>query len=177
VNGGEKMMRSAFMQEERNKEELKEELDALEIQLYRMQNNIKEISKKSEVISIDQTHHDEWVVVYADRGEETWQLMLHSCNHSFQGNWHSALQAEMKDDNTIHIAAIKGEENKGYGSVLVNHLKEIAREENVQYITGDLAKRDFGHVDRLQYFYEKHKFDVMIDHEEKCGEIRWNDDE
>jgi diamine N-acetyltransferase len=170
-------MKSAFFQEEKNKEELKEELDSLEIQLYRMQNNIKEIAKKSEVISIDQTPHDEWVVVYADREKDTWQLMLHSCKRAYRGNWHSALQAEVKDNTTIHIAAIKGEENKGYGSVLMEHLKEMAKEENVQYITGDLVKRDFDHVDRLQYFYEKHNFDVTIDHEEEYGEIVWNDDE
>ncbi|MEN2768800.1 GNAT family N-acetyltransferase [Ornithinibacillus xuwenensis] len=170
------MTKSVFLQEEKNKEELKQELDTLEIQLYRMQNNIKEIAKKSEVISIDQTPNEEWVVVYADREEESWQIMLHSCKRTFRGNWNSALQAEMKDDNTIHISAIKGEENKGYGTVLMQHLKEIAREENVQYITGDLVKRDFDHVDRLQHFYEKHNFDVTVDHEEKCGEIVWNDE-
>jgi diamine N-acetyltransferase len=171
------LTKSAFLQEVKSKDELKEELDELEIQLFRMQNNIKEIAKKSEVISIDQTPNEEWVVVYADRDKDTWQLMLHSCKRTYQGNWHSALQAEVKDDSTIHIAAIKGEENKGYGSVLMNHLKEIAKEENVQYITGDLVQRDYGHVDRLQYFYEKHNFDVTVDHTEKCGEIIWNDDE
>ncbi|MFS0674778.1 hypothetical protein [Ornithinibacillus sp. 179-J 7C1 HS] len=170
------MNKSAFLQEEKNKEELKEELDNIEIQLFRMQNNIKEIAKKSEVISIDQTPQDEWVVVYADREQDTWQLMLHSCKRPYRGNWHSALQAELKDDSTIHIAAIKGEENKGYGSVLMEHLKEMAKEENVQYITGDLVKRDFDHVDRLQHFYEKHDFEVKINHEKEFGEIEWNDE-
>lgn len=171
------MYQSAFLQQEKNKEEIKKELDILEIQLFRMQNNIKEIAKKSEVISIDQTRKDEWVVVYADREENTWQIMLNSCKEAYRGNWHSALQAELIDDSTIHIAAIKGQENKGYGSVLMNHLKEIARGENVQYITGDLVERDFDHVDRLKHFYKKHNFDVKVDHEEKCGEILWNDDE
>ncbi|MEN2465887.1 GNAT family N-acetyltransferase [Ornithinibacillus sp. JPR2-1] len=170
------MMESAFLQEVKDKEELQEELDNLELQLFRMQHNIKEIAKKSEVISIDQTPQDEWVVVYADREQDTWQLMLHSCKRPYRGSWNSALQAEIKDDSTIHIAAIKGEENKGYGSVLMDHLKEMAKKENVQYITGDLVKRDFDHVDRLQHFYEKHNFDVKIDHEEECGEIVWNEE-
>ncbi|WP_047980978.1 GNAT family N-acetyltransferase [Ornithinibacillus contaminans] len=171
------MAKSAFIQEEKNKEELKQELDSLEIQLFRMKDNIKKIAKTAaEVISIDQTPNDEWVVVYADWEEDNWQIMLHSCKRAFRGSWNSALQAEVKDDSTIHIAAIKGEENKGYGSVLMKHLKEIAREENVQYITGDLVERDFDHVDRLQHFYEKHNFDVTVDHEEQCGEIVWNDE-
>ncbi|GIO27193.1 hypothetical protein [Ornithinibacillus bavariensis] len=170
------MYQSAFLQEEKNKEELQQELDSIETQLFRMQSNIKEIAKKSEVISIDQTPDEEWVVVYADKGKNAWQIMLHSCMRTYRGTWDSALQAEMKDDSTIHIAAIKGEENKGYGSVLMKHLKEIAQEENVQYITGDLVKRDYGHVDRLQHFYQKHDFDVTIDHDEKCGEIIWKGD-
>ncbi|MDY0395278.1 hypothetical protein RWE15_13665 [Virgibacillus halophilus] len=85
------------------------------------------------------------------------------------------MQAEYKGSNTLHIAAIKGEEDKGYGSILMHHLKEKARQENIQYITGDLVKRDYDHVDRLMYFYEKHSFDVTVDHDEKCGEIVWND--
>ncbi|MFD2044273.1 hypothetical protein ACFSTA_10300 [Ornithinibacillus salinisoli] len=169
------MIGSAFLENDKNKEQLKEELDSLEIQLFRMQNNIKEIAKNAEVISIDQTKEDNWVVIYADRDEENCQLMLHSCDSPYRGKWHSAIQTEYKDDNTIHIADIKGEENKGYGSILMKHLKDLARDENVQYITGDIVERDFDHVDRLTYFYEKHYFDVKIDHEEQCGEIVWND--
>jgi diamine N-acetyltransferase len=170
------MYQSAFLQEDKSKDELQQELDSIEIQLFRMQSNIKEIAKNSEVISIDQTPEEEWVVVYADKGKDTWQIMLHSCKNVYRGKWHSALQAEMKDDSTIHIAAIKGEENKGYGSVLMKHLKEIAQDENVQYITGDLVERDYGHVERLQHFYKKHDFEVTIDHEEKSGEIIWKGD-
>ncbi|MUK89824.1 hypothetical protein GMD78_15755 [Ornithinibacillus sp. L9] len=169
-------MKSAFLEKEKNKEELKQELDSLEIQLFRMQNNIREIAKNSEVISIDQTKEDNWVIIYADKEEETCQLMLHNCETPYRGKWNSAIQAEYKDDNTIHIADIKGEENKGYGSILMKHLKELARDENVQFITGDIVKRDFDHVERLEYFYEKHYFDVKIDHEEQCGEIVWNDE-
>ncbi|MFD1038274.1 hypothetical protein ACFQ3N_07600 [Virgibacillus byunsanensis] len=159
----------------KNKDELREELDTLEIQLFRMQENIKKIAKKAEVVSIDQTNDDEWVVVYADKGSETFQLMLHDCGKPYRGNWDSAIEAKYKKDHCLHIADIKGEENKGYGSILMKHLKELAREENLQYITGDLVERDFGHVNRLKHFYSKHNFDVKIDHEEQSGEIVWND--
>ncbi|GAB3046040.1 hypothetical protein [Virgibacillus ainsalahensis] len=168
------MVYSAFLEKEKNKDELKQELDTLEIQLFRMQNNIKEIAKRSEIISIDQARDANWVVIFADRGKETFQIMLHDCAKPYRGAWDSAIQAQYKDQHTIHIADIKGKENKGYGSVLMKHLKEVAREENVQYITGDIAKRDYNHVNRLNYFYCKHDFKVSIDHDEQCGEIVWN---
>ncbi|MFC4559872.1 hypothetical protein ACFO3D_16945 [Virgibacillus kekensis] len=170
------MSQSVFLMEEENKtkDELKQELDSLEIQLFRMQDNIKKIARQAEIVSIDQTRHDEWVVIYADKTSENFQLMLHSSVKPFRGDWNSAIQAEFKDQN-LHIADIKGEENKGYGSILMKHLKEAAREENIQYITGDIVKRDFDHVERLKHFYSKHDFDVKIDHHNQQGEIVWND--
>ncbi|WP_284140834.1 MULTISPECIES: GNAT family N-acetyltransferase [unclassified Virgibacillus] len=168
-------MDTVFLEEEKSKEEIKKSLDDVELQLFRMKESIKEIAKRNEVISIDQTRKDSWVVVYADRDETVCQLMLHDCQHPFRGNWDSAIQAEFQDAHTIHIADIKGKQNRGYGSVLIKHLKEIAREENVQYITGDIAERDADHFDRLTYFYRKHAFQVDIDYEEQCGEILWND--
>ncbi|WP_188456047.1 hypothetical protein [Virgibacillus oceani] len=169
------MAYTAFLEKEKERHELKEELDTLEMQLFRMQNNLKEIAKKWEVVSIDQARDDQWVIIYADKNEESCQLMLHDCQSPYRGKWDSAIQAEYRNEQTIHIAAIKGEENKGYGSILMKHLKEHARDENVPYITGDIVKRDFNHVDRLEHFYNKHFFDVNIDHEEQCGEIVWND--
>ncbi|WP_156290290.1 hypothetical protein [Oceanobacillus salinisoli] len=169
------MVYSAFLEREKSKSELKEELDTLEIQLFRMQNNIKEVAKDSEIISIDQAKDDNWVVIYADREKDLFQLMLHDCTKPFRGKWDSAIQAEYKDAHTLHIADIKGENNQGYGSVLMKHLKDVARDENIQYITGDIAERDADHFERLEYFYKKHYFDVKINYKEKCGEIIWND--
>lgn len=170
------MMGKAFLEENKSKDDIKEELDTLEIQLFRMRQNIKEIAKKWEVINIDQTNDFNWVVIYADKREEACQIMLHDCDEAFRGEWHAAIQADYKDENTIHIADIKGEQNKGYGSILMNQLKELARIENVQYITGDIVERDFDHVNRLKHFYSKHNFDVEIDHEEQCGGIVWNEE-
>lgn len=169
------MIGTAFLEENKSKDDIKEELDTLEIQLFRMQNNMKEIAKKWEIISIDQAHDNNWVVIYADKGPEACQIMLHDCDATFRGDWNAAIQAKYKDENTIHIDDIKGEQNKGYGSILMNHLKELAHDENVQYITGDIVERDFDHVNRLKYFYRKHNFDVNINHAEQCGEIVWNE--
>ena len=167
------MIQTAYVKENKSKDQIKQELNTLEIQLFRMRENIKEIAKKWEMISIDQTSDFNWVVIYADKRSEACQLMLHDCDEPFRGEWHAAIQADYKGENTIHIADIKGKTNSGYGTILMRHLKELARDKNVQYITGDIVERDFDHVNRLKYFYRKHNFDVKIDHEEQCGGIVW----
>lgn len=170
-------MNSIFLEQEetKSKDELKQELDSLEIQLFRMQENIKKIAKHAEIISIDQTKENDWVVIYAYKEETTCQLMLHNCERPYRGKWNSAIEAEYRDDSNLHIADIKGEESKGYGSILMKHLKDIARDENMQYITGDIMERDFDHVDRLNHFYNKHNFDVNIDRQNQHGKIVWNE--
>ncbi|RYG74267.1 N-acetyltransferase [Lentibacillus lipolyticus] len=169
------MARSAFLEDTRSRDDIKHELDTLEIQLFRMQENIQKIARNAEVIGIDQTNHNEWVVIYAYRDENMCQLMLHNCSKPYKGDWQTAIQAEYKDNQSLHISDIKGMQNKGYGSVLMNHLKEEARKDNIPCITGDIAKRDFDHVERLKHFYSKHYFDVTIDHQTQSGEIVWND--
>lgn len=55
----------------------------------------------------------------------------------------------------------------------MNYLKEVAKEQNIRYITGDIAKRDWDHIDTLVHFYKKHDFHIDIDKETKSGEIVW----
>ncbi|WP_244527666.1 hypothetical protein [Virgibacillus chiguensis] len=171
---GDKMQASAFIASEKNKQELEKELNTLEVQVFRMQQNVKEIAKQASIVSIDQTKEANWVIIYAIRKANSIQMMLHECTKPFRGKWDSAIEAEYKRENTLHISDIKGEENKGYGSVLMNHLKELAYDENKHYITGDIVKRDFDHVERLKYFYAKHYFDISIDHKEEKGKIIWS---
>ncbi|WP_250886519.1 GNAT family N-acetyltransferase [Bacillus sp. SM2101] len=52
--------------------------------------------------------------------------------------------------------------NKGYGSILLKTLKEIAIEKGVKEITGWISPADRDHVDRLKHFYEKHGFEVNL---------------
>ncbi|MEH7664736.1 hypothetical protein V7193_18105, partial [Bacillus velezensis] len=68
-----------------------------------------------------------------------------------------------------------GPPNHGYGSICMKFLKHIAREQNIPKVTGDIAKRDWDHVDRLVHFYEKHHFDVWIDNDTQSGGIKWVD--
>ncbi len=171
------LQKSAFAIDEReNKdpEELKEEIEDLEFQVFRMQENLKEIAKKWQVIGIEQTKDNNWVIIYASDDGDTCKIMLNECDSAFRGMWDFSIQAQYANDNTIHIGDIKGPENKGYGSICMHYLKEVAKEQNIQYITGDIAKRDWDHKERLVHFYKKHNFKVNIDKESKSGDIEWN---
>ncbi|THE10016.1 hypothetical protein E1I69_20240 [Bacillus timonensis] len=169
---------SLLMKEDLNKSpsEVKQDLEELQFQLYRMQDNMKEISKKHQIIGIDQSKDEKWVIVSAFDDGNQCQIMVNDCDSAYRGKWDFSLHAQYKDeDNAIHIGDIKGPANQGYGSICMNHLKEIAREQNIPVIKGDIAQRDWDHVDRLVYFYEKHDFEVEIDPQTKSGEIIWKD--
>ncbi len=60
-------------------------------------------------------------------------------------------------------------ENKGYGSILLRNVIELARTINVSRITGNLSAVDSDHFDKLKYLYSKHGFKVNIS--EKTGTI------
>ncbi len=155
--------------------EVRKDLVELEFQLFRMQENIKEISKKNQIIGIDQTKDDKWVIVSAEDNGNQCKIMINDCENPYRGKWDFSIHAVYTDEDNIHIDDIRGPANKGYGSICMNYLKEIAREQNIPYITGDIAKRDWDHVDRLVHFYEKHDFSVDIDHKERSGEIVWSE--
>ncbi|APH05592.1 hypothetical protein [Bacillus weihaiensis] len=153
-------------------EELKEELEDLEFQVFRMQDNLKEIAKKSKVLGVDQTKEDKMVIVYTP-DESSCKIMLCDCETAYKGQWDFSIQATLADEETIHIGDIKGPANKGYGSICMDYLKDLAIEQNIPKITGDIAKRDWDHVERLVHFYQKHNFYVEIDYDRQYGEIKW----
>ncbi len=157
----------------KKREELQEDLEDLEFQMFRMQDNLKEIAKRWDVIGIEQSKEDRWVIVYADETQDMCKIMLTDCDSSFRGQWDFSIHATYEEDNSIHIGDIKGPANKGYGSICMDYLKEVALKHNVPCIKGDLAERDWDHLHRLIHFYEKHDFEVEVDTEEKCGEIKW----
>ncbi|MFC0272569.1 hypothetical protein ACFFIX_14120 [Metabacillus herbersteinensis] len=165
----------ALLQDNRtdDPEELKEVLEELEFQVFRMQDNLKEIAKRSKVLGIDQTKEDKWVIVYTSEDENSCKIMLNDCESSYKGQWDFSIHATFTDQNSIHIGDIKGPANKGFGSICIDYLKEVAKGQNIPVITGDIAERDWNHVDRLVHFYEKHDFEVEIDYDEKAGEIVW----
>ncbi|MED4125078.1 hypothetical protein P4631_01445 [Halalkalibacterium halodurans] len=160
-------------EELKDAKELKEDLEDLEFQMFRMRENVKEIAKKSKVIGIEPTKGAEWVIVYLHDDGYQCKVMLTSCDSAFDGTWDFSIMASYKDEDHLHIGDIKGPENQGYGSICMKYLKEIAYEQNIRYVTGDIVKRDWDHLDRLIHFYEKHHFDVNIDTEKQAGDIVW----
>ena len=165
------LTRLGAYEEKKDPEELKQNLEELEFQVFRMQENMKEIAKKSQIVGIEQTREEKWVIVSIVDDGHACKIMLNDCDSAYHGHWDFSIQAKYENESTIHIGDIKGEENKGYGSICMDYLKEYAQEQNVQYIKGDLAKRDWDHLDRLIHFYEKHDFDVEVDHENQSGSI------
>ncbi|WP_026689632.1 hypothetical protein [Alteribacter aurantiacus] len=158
---------------EKSKDELLKEKSELEFQLFRMQENVKEIAKRFSVLGIDQTKDENWVIVYASENNDTCKIMLHDCTSPFLGNWDFSIHAQYTDHHTIQIDDIRGEENKGYGSVCMDYLKQHATNQNVHAIKGNIVKRDWDHIDRLVHFYEKHYFKVKLSKHEKHGKIYW----
>jgi ribosomal protein S18 acetylase RimI-like enzyme len=71
----------------------------------------------------------------------------------------------------IHLTDIKifgNNQNKGYGSILIDKLKEIAIQKGIKKITGEISTVDFDHIDRLIHFYKKNDFIV-----DDSGSIEW----
>nr|WP_285874144.1 hypothetical protein [Halalkalibacter oceani] len=148
----------------------------MEFQLFRMQENMKEIAKRWKVIGIEPTNEEEWVIVSMVDDGHLCKIMLNQCNTADRGKWDFSIQAQYETPHTIHIGDIKGQENRGFGSICMKYLKDHAKAQNVQYIKGDLAKRDWDHIDRLIHFYEKHHFEVEVDYENLNGSIVWRAD-
>ena len=68
--------------------------------------------------------------------------------------------------------------NQGLGSMLLNALLDIAKKRNISRITGEIARVDIGHIERLVHFYEKYNFEVILCSDPtdgyKIGELVWN---
>lgn len=91
------------------------------------------------------------------------------------------LKAFFNNDFTnISLADIEIEEyltSHGYGSILLNTLIKIAKERNINCITGWISKVDSDHLERLVYFYKKHNFTVVLSENRndnlKIGNLEW----
>ena len=67
--------------------------------------------------------------------------------------------------------------NQGFGSILLTTLIDIANMRNINRITGEIARVDIGHIERLVHFYKKHNFEVRMcsDYTDKqiIGDLVW----
>jgi GNAT superfamily N-acetyltransferase len=82
----------------------------------------------------------------------------------------------------IELADIDIIENmsaRGYGSILLKALLEIAHDKGVERINGWISSVDIEHLERLKHFYIKHGFHIKIDDDyknnksNKIGELYW----
>ena len=74
--------------------------------------------------------------------------------------------------NTIRINdIISKEHNKGYGSKVLESVIKICRQLGVKSIEGDLSETDSDRFDKLEHFYERSGFKVVIDEGRKSGRI------
>lgn len=61
-------------------------------------------------------------------------------------------------------------ENRGYGSILLRNVIELAKRLHLKCITGNLSAADSDHFDKLRHLYEKYRFVVEISG--KTGSIK-----
>ncbi|WP_018392489.1 N-acetyltransferase [Bacillus sp. 37MA] len=61
--------------------------------------------------------------------------------------------------------------NKGYGSLLLNCLKEYAIDNKFKVIEGWISRIDEDHIERLEKFYKKHEFDLIYNSERKMNMV------
>jgi ribosomal protein S18 acetylase RimI-like enzyme len=77
------------------------------------------------------------------------------------------LKAFFNDDfSEIELADIDIKEStvsRGYGSILLGMLIEIAINRNVKNITGWISSVDKNHIERITHFYQKHGFEVVLE--------------
>ncbi len=73
------------------------------------------------------------------------------------------LWARKEAGNLLYIQDIQGGVSKGHGEVAMHHLIEVAGKELIKKIHGKLSPVDFGHLDRLQAFYQKMNFEIIAD--------------
>lgn len=160
--------------QDKNKQDLIDEFDDLQFQVFRMKENMEKIAKRWHIIGIDQTKHDKWVIIYSSDDGNVCKIMAHDCESPFNGKWDFSIHARYGQDFSMHIDDIKGPENQGFGSICMKYLKAYSTEQNIHTITGNISRRDRDHLDRLVHFYKKHHFTVTLQHSEYEGELIWH---
>lgn len=76
------------------------------------------------------------------------------------------------DKKRILIGDIEAfKENRGYGSIMIRNIIELAKQVGVIEITGNLTSTDGDHFDKLEHFYTKHGFEVHFFDNRSWGKI------
>lgn len=119
------------------------------------------------ILAIDSTkstyHYPEEVILYGYNDDDI-QIMVTSPNRNYK---YLTINTNLNLLNkTIFIEDIECSENnvnKGYGSLAMDCLINIAKSRKIERIRGRLSSVDKDHFDRLQHFYSKFGFSVNMD--------------
>jgi GNAT superfamily N-acetyltransferase len=151
---------------------LENELDQFEI----IRENIKLISSNSacnfKILGIEQDKNLNWVIIYKLADEDSYYIFLKDCEKI---HWDADFRIlANKLGNGLHIGDIMGnKKHRGYGSILMRYLQELAVNDGIKLITGDLAPDDSEHLAKLKHFYSKHGFTVKVKDGYLSGDIEW----
>lgn len=132
-------------------------------------------SRRHQILGIEmneKTRHETVVSCFADR----LSLDIHVfANHSRDRRSVTTLHARLnqQDPEKLFIIDIpnKTSANRGYGSIAMKYLFKLCRSLDIKYITGSISPVDDGHYDRLEHFYMKFGFTVVLPTESSDGYI------
>jgi hypothetical protein len=146
---------------------LKLEVDILSRMIEKLNKLIK---NEYEVLGIEKTGHGEWIIIFSNA-----DYIYVGQSHGFYNDHVLSLAYSITPDNKrIIIDDIQTTRfNKGYGSFAMKYLFELAHKLKVEAISGWISHVDWDHIDRLKRFYEKHGFNVKLNHETREGRIKW----
>lgn len=89
-------------------------------------------------------------------------LIVHLCVNDRRRAW---INCVIESDAVIMIGDIIHDRergyNKGYGTMMMEKLIAYAKENDYEYIYGNLSVDDLGHKERLHHFYRKFGFIVV----------------
>ena len=98
-----------------------------------------------------------------------WVMRLYSMH---DGMVCEARLVHYKNDRVILIGDIEAHvENRGYGSIMLSNILNLAYKLNIQEIKGNLTAADSDHFDKLEHFYKKHGFEVKFFEGKASGRI------
>ena len=131
----------------------------------RFEDNLKYEGQQGTILEVDPNR--EWFVVLADHKLEEFKEFGGPMLILFQKKRLSSI-ARMRlvidpKKSELFIGDFESDvENKGYGSILLRNVLELARRLRLKRITGNLSAVDSDHFDKLRHIYEKFGFEVNI---------------
>lgn len=152
-------------------DDVQNEKDQLEKKVDTLQYNMnKLIELDSNILAMEKDKLGDPIIVYTYSENENSRDVYIKDSHSKLKEWDFAiLSTYHSSEKTLHIEEISGTTiNQGYGTIALNHLKEIAHSLRVKKITGQI-KGDLEHYERVEHFFKKHGFSISTD----TGYVEW----